>query len=98
MYADQESGLGVEEVRMESSTGGSGEDGEDGKVGLWMDLVEEWEKNGKKGNGPPGTRENEVYVMSAAAGDRDYVLLRPGYALNPEVRFLCFLISAFRLS
>lgn len=65
--------------------GCSGEEGGEGKVGRWMDLVEEWEKKGKKGNGPPGIREDEVYVTSADARNRDYVVLRPGYALNPEL-------------
>ena len=100
MYADQGSGLGGEKVSMEvggrdiieSTTAGSDRrEREEGKVGRWMELVEEWEKNGKKGNGPPGTRENEIYVTSAAARERDYVLLRTGYSLNSEVSLFSFL-------
>jgi len=99
MYADQGSGLGGEEVRM--GYGGRGGvksfagEGEEGKASRWMEFVEEWEKQGKKGNGPPGTREDEVYKTSTAAGDRDYVLLKTGYALNPEVSFFA---SLFQLS
>ena len=83
MYAE----LGGEEVRMEvggrggmesSAEDGVGGEGGEEEGGRWMEFVEEWEKKGKKGSGPPGTREDEVYVTSTTTGDGDYVLLKPG--------------------
>ncbi|KAF8159589.1 glycoside hydrolase family 47 protein [Crassisporium funariophilum] len=77
-YADQMTGLGPEEVQMDAWRGPEGEE-----KGRWMDHVDEWEKKGKKGNGPPGTKESEVY--ESRAEEREYVPLRAWYLLKSEL-------------
>lgn len=51
-YQDQISGLGPEEVQMVPWLSPTGE-----MLGRWMAHVEEWERSGKKGDGPPGTKQ-----------------------------------------
>jgi len=82
-YRDQSSGLGPEEVQMEAWLDEEGE-----PMGRWMAHFEEWEKSGKKGNGPPGTKQYEETV--SAVTDREYIALRPWYLLRPEVRSFPF--------
>ncbi|KAF8967669.1 glycoside hydrolase [Flammula alnicola] len=77
-YNDQASGLGPEEVQMKAWLSPEGE-----LLGRWMTHVEEWEKLGKKGTGPPGTSQTEQHAPSLE--DREYTLLRPQYLLKPEL-------------
>ncbi|KIM44571.1 glycoside hydrolase family 47 protein [Hebeloma cylindrosporum] len=77
-YQDQISGLGPEEVQMEPWLSPTGE-----TLGRWMAHVAEWEKNGKKGDGPPGTKQTVKY--EASPSEREYVALRAWYLLKPEV-------------
>ncbi|KAF4610815.1 hypothetical protein D9613_006916 [Agrocybe pediades] len=77
-YTDQSSGLGPEEVQMEAWLDEEGE-----PMGRWMSHFEEWEKSGKKGNGPPGTKQSEETVP--AVTEREYVPLKPWYLLRPEL-------------
>lgn len=77
-YQDQISGLGPEEVQMKPWLSPTGK-----TVGQWTAHVEEWERNGKKGDGPPGTKQTGQY--EASPGEREYVALRAWYLLRPEV-------------
>ena len=52
-------------------------------LGRWMAHVEEWMRDGKKGGGPPGTRQTGKY--EASPREREYVALRAWYLLRPEV-------------
>ncbi|KAJ3517736.1 hypothetical protein NLJ89_g293 [Agrocybe chaxingu] len=84
-YADQMSGLGPEEVQMEAWLGPEGE-----QFGRWMQHVEEWEARGKKGTGPPGTKQSEKYESSVQ--EREYVPLRPWYLLKAELIESCYML------
>lgn len=80
MYLDQTTGLGPARVQMDAWLGLSGGD----QRGLWLQHVEKWVADGKKGNGPPGTLdENE-----ASFGKKDYTILEESWALAPEVRLV----------
>jgi mannosyl-oligosaccharide alpha-1,2-mannosidase len=76
LYADQESGLAPEEVQMTS----------DGR--RWMEVVDEWELGGRKGDVPPGMGEPGP---ERDPSKRDYYPYQRTYYLRPEVRFFLFL-------
>ncbi|KAI0918074.1 hypothetical protein AcV5_002851 [Taiwanofungus camphoratus] len=74
-YADQPTGLGPDEMAMEFvRSPGNPYDGR------WLDLVENWEAEGRPGGVPPGLAE----VPPRRAGQRDYVARKTGYYLRPE--------------
>jgi mannosyl-oligosaccharide alpha-1,2-mannosidase len=78
-YADQASGLGPDESTFVSE--GSRK---------WIELLAEWERDGKKGGVPPGMgRETKVVTK---AGEKDYSLRNSGYFLRPEV---CLLLCCY---
>jgi mannosyl-oligosaccharide alpha-1,2-mannosidase len=83
-YADQESGLGPDQMKMRG----------DGR--RWMEVVDEWESGGRRGGEiPPGMGEPEPEKDS---GKRDYYTPYPNsYFLRPEVRIFLFffLVSVF---
>ena len=76
LYADHESGLAPEEIKMT------------GNGRRWMEVVDEWELGGRQGNVPPGMGEPEPERDS---GKRDYSSFQNSYFLRPEVRFSPFL-------
>ena len=78
IYADQESGLAPEEIKMRR--GGR----------RWMDVVDEWELGGRQGDVPPGMGEPEP---ERDFRKQDYTLSRSYNYLRPEVRFSLFLVS-----
>ena len=72
LYADQESGLGPDQVKMRG----------DGR--RWMEVVEEWELGGRQGDVPPGMGEPKP---EREWKNRDYHSPYPNaYFLRPEVR------------
>jgi mannosyl-oligosaccharide alpha-1,2-mannosidase len=80
-YADQESGLGPDQMKMS------------GKGRRWMEVVEEWELGGREGGDVPGMGEPEPERYS---GKRDYSSPYPNaYFLRPEVRRNIFFFSFF---
>ena len=77
IYADQESGLAPEEIKM--TRGGR----------RWMEVVDEWESGGRQGDVPPGMGEP---APERDSRKQDYTLSRSYNYLRPEVR-LGFLVS-----
>ncbi|CCM04166.1 uncharacterized protein FIBRA_06328 [Fibroporia radiculosa] len=75
-YADHASGLGPDEMHMESIP----KSVENPHGGLWVDHLERWEAAGREGNVPPGLREGPP----RAKGERDYGARKSGYFLRPE--------------
>jgi hypothetical protein len=79
-YADQPTGLGPDEIRMD--IGGT----------LWIDALEQWRKSGARGP-PPGVADKEPIIYSEAERlqptsvwkRRDYAAKKRGYLLRPEV-------------
>jgi hypothetical protein len=70
-YADQQSGLGPDQMTMP------------GNGRRWMEVVDEWELGGRQGDVPPGMGEPEPETNSAKL---DYSIPYPGnYFLRPEV-------------
>ncbi|KAF8066473.1 glycoside hydrolase [Lyophyllum atratum] len=68
-YVDQRSGLGPDGLRMKPGR-------------RWVEVLEEWEKEGRGGSGPPGYVEREG---RGADGDGlDYELASAVYLLRPE--------------
>lgn len=84
MYADQESGLGPELVRMDMWPG-------DSRRGRWVDHVDEWQRVGRPGNKPPGVRDLAPPVK--AGEHKDYILEVGTYFSRPEVPFYIFRLS-----
>ena len=72
-YADQEMGLGPEEMRMSK------------KGRRWMEVVDEWELAGRPGEVPPGMEEPEPEKNGTK---RDYYGRPNDYLLRPEVRLI----------
>ncbi|RDB20921.1 Endoplasmic reticulum mannosyl-oligosaccharide 1,2-alpha-mannosidase [Hypsizygus marmoreus] len=72
-YADQATGLGADEMRMERWKEGDA-------AGKWMRHVEEWDKGGRRGGKPPGVREGKT----KASGRREYSFQKMSYLLRPE--------------
>lgn len=77
-YADQASGLGPDEVRMEAIRKSE----ENPHGGLWVDHLDRWILAGRQGGVPPGL----VEVPMQPRGHRDYSSRKAGYYLRPEVR------------
>ena len=73
-YADQETGLGPDEMKMTAwST--------DEDQGRWLPHLERWRKQGVPAGVPPGLRQ----VPQERDGRRDYQYSKRGYLLRPEV-------------
>ena len=71
-YADQETGLGPDQMTMPRA----------GR--RWMEVVDEWELGGRQGSIPPGMGEP---APEKDTGKRDYFTVWPNaYFLRPEVR------------
>lgn len=49
----------------------------------WMAHVDKWDKEGRAGGKPPGTK---VIVPESDPNKRDWILMKDGYLLRPEVR------------
>ncbi|KAF9561220.1 glycoside hydrolase family 47 protein [Agrocybe pediades] len=82
-YADQPTGLGPDEVVMDTvadDNSKTSQNGEKSATFLWIDAVEKWRKSGRRGI-VPGLRE-PIPVKPGKV--RDYVFRRPGYLLRPE--------------
>ncbi|ESK90496.1 glycoside hydrolase family 47 protein [Moniliophthora roreri MCA 2997] len=76
-YADQKTGLGPDEMTVSSWP----ETDSGTKKGLWVDLVDEWKKDGKPLRRPPGLRE----VPPEDRSDRrEYMNRKHTYLLRPE--------------
>ncbi|KAH9830038.1 glycoside hydrolase [Rhodofomes roseus] len=75
-YADHETGLGPDEMRMEHVPRSE----ESPYGGLWLYEVDKWEEAGKPGGVPPGLQEGPPMP----AGKRDYRVQKAGYFLRPE--------------
>ncbi|KAF9809117.1 hypothetical protein IEO21_07552 [Rhodonia placenta] len=75
-YADQASGLGPDEVRMEAIRKSE----ENPHGGLWVDHLDRWILAGRQGGVPPGL----VEVPMQPRGHRDYSSRKAGYYLRPE--------------
>ncbi|PPQ62904.1 hypothetical protein CVT24_006302 [Panaeolus cyanescens] len=84
-YGDQTSGLSPELVQMKAWTSSTGE-----LLGQWMPHLREWETKGKKGNGPPGTAQNDKYFSSE--DERDYTILDHQHRLRPELSQTFYLL------
>ena len=75
-YADSEAGLGPDEMEMATPR--------QGPATKWLDAVAEWEREGRPGGVPPGTRN--VPVAKGPNAEKDYRATKTGYLLRPEVR------------
>ncbi len=75
-YADHISGLGPDEMIMDSWPS-------DPHKGRWLPHVEHWKAEGSIRAIPPGLNE----VLPKGPGERDYFARKNGYLLRPEVRF-----------
>ncbi|KAI1788147.1 seven-hairpin glycosidase [Ganoderma leucocontextum] len=73
-YADSETGLGPDEMEMTTPTQGKGI--------KWLDAVADWEREGRPGGKPPGTRD--VPVARGPDAETDYRATKTGYLLRPE--------------
>lgn len=73
-YADQESGLGPDEMHMQKWDKESD--------GRWMVQMNKWEEGGREGGIPPGLAEGEP----VSGEGRDYNFVKMSYLLRPEVR------------
>jgi mannosyl-oligosaccharide alpha-1,2-mannosidase len=63
-----------------------GEPVEKGKEGLWVNQIEKWVKNGKRGDVPPGVpAPGQSFEKVEDPRDRDYQATRNEYLLRPEV-------------
>ncbi len=78
-YAESETGLGPDEMEMTTP--------EEGEATKWLDAVAEWEREGRPGGKPPGTRS--VPVARGPDAETDYRATKTGYLLRPEVRLPC---------
>lgn len=100
-YADQPTGLGPEEIIMQTSEDtkkweatADGERENGGGV-LWIDSMEKWRDSGKRGP-PPGLKEKEPVIytererMRGSGRGRDYVVKKGEYILRPEVSLYFF--------
>ncbi|KDR80608.1 hypothetical protein GALMADRAFT_240949 [Galerina marginata CBS 339.88] len=91
-YADQPTGLGPDEVVMETSVGKTSWKWTDGASStrqgthLWMDMVEKWAESGRRGIVPglADPRPIKAERLGGKGASRDYLLRRPGYLLRPE--------------
>jgi len=77
-YADSPSGLGPEE-----STFYVWSDGDNKLKGRWMDLVRDWEREGRKGGVPIGVKGDEPITV-ASGKSKDYSARIASYLLRPE--------------
>jgi len=89
-YADQPTGLGPDEIMMDTILVNRTETSEHAakrETFLWIDAVEKWRKSGRRGL-IPGLKD-PVPMMPARKksenNGRDYYFRRPGYLLRPEV-------------
>lgn len=93
MYRDQPRGVGPEVAMMQSSGGGGGS----GRYRRWMDVVQVWKMNGRKGRPPGVGQAGDDDVDNDKGGGRekgkilDYSIMDPSYHLRPEVRLSLFL-------
>lgn len=69
-YADQATGLGPDEMSMTHGT-------------KWLEEVESWEEQGRPGGVPPGLAETPA--IPGTGTQKDYIAVKPGYLLRPEV-------------
>lgn len=96
-YADQPTGLGPDEMMMnslpknpKSKSWAGNRYAIESEDYLWIDAVEKWKKSGSRGE-VPGLKEKKPVIyseeqrLSGKARGRDYVLRKPGYLLRPEV-------------
>ncbi|KAF9466042.1 glycoside hydrolase family 47 protein [Collybia nuda] len=94
-YADQPSGLGPDEIVMNSVFSKETWDilgnqwGTKHESVLWVDLMEKWKESGSRG-APPGAKEKRPIIyteeerISGTGKGRDYVVKKAGYLLRPE--------------
>ncbi|TCD63845.1 hypothetical protein EIP91_004887 [Steccherinum ochraceum] len=78
-YTEQPAGLGPETIKMFAPD--TRFDGEryGAKSGLWIDTLDDWNKEGREGL-PPGTEEKDLVKDSS----KDYEVTRSDYILRPE--------------
>ncbi|KAF8661347.1 hypothetical protein AX16_001442 [Volvariella volvacea WC 439] len=95
MYADQETGLGPEEVVFGWYTGGYPAHNQE--VFPWIEAVESWKKSGSRGP-PPGVGDKPPMIYtpeqraSGKSTGRDYIIKRAAYLLRPETLESIFLM------
>ena len=84
-YADQPTGLGPDEISILAWRGVAPE-----QSYLWMDAMDRWKRSGGRGT-IPGLADpipmvySEEERQSRNTTRRDYILMRAGYLLRPEV-------------
>lgn len=93
-YADQPTGLGPDEIIMQTAEGKVwDEQGNQrrGKAGLlWMESMKAWKKSGSRST-PPGVGDKKRIIYTekerllGRRSDRDYTVKKAGYLLRPEV-------------
>lgn len=98
-YADQPTGLGPDEMMMESTPGKKSWNHNGNhwwqqvETFTWISAVDRWNKAGRRGP-VPGTADkkpviySEEELMSGKAKGRDYLIYRSGYLLRPEVCYM----------
>lgn len=90
MYADQPSGLGPEQVFMNSGLDDRQHPKDIQYGGLWIDMLERWRTNNNR-KLPPGLGDKLPFAqkLGATSGDiymgLDYTVRRSEYLLRPEV-------------
>ncbi|KAG6849295.1 hypothetical protein C0991_011753, partial [Blastosporella zonata] len=72
---DSVTGLGPDEMQMHPGKWSGG------RKGLWVKHVNEWERGGRMGGGPPGTGPIERAETQEA---REYSAKKKTYLLRPE--------------
>ncbi|KAI0773224.1 glycoside hydrolase [Trametes elegans] len=76
-YVDHETGLGPDIMYMTPMP----VDDDHPRGGLWVDLIETWERQGRPGGVPPGLAAAPPQKDTL---ERDYKAIRPDYLLRPE--------------